>query len=262
MNLAAVLEYVERNLAGDLSLAALARRSGLSPYHFHRSFRAAVGEAPVQYVRRLRLELAATRLKLTTRSVTDVAFGVGYDTHEGFTRAFRARFGVPPQRYRAARPVPELPAGFAPRIEWLPPRRVAFVRCVGPYDRTAAAFDRLAAWAAPRGLLGGTMLASYWDDQDITAPSQTRCEVSLAVGERVAGSGDIHVREIPGGDYAVFDQVGDVPQRRSFYEAAYRRWLPSLRRRPTGGPPFEVYAFTPRGPDQAAARIHIPLRPR
>lgn len=262
MNLTAVLESIERNLAGDLSVEALARRSGVSPYHFHRSFHAAVGEAPKQYVRRLRLELAATLLKLTTRSVTDIAFGVGYETHEGFTRAFSAHFGVPPRRFRAARPMPNLPPGFAPRIESLPPRRVAYLRYVGPYDRAALAFDRLAAWAAPRGLLGDAMLVSYWDDQDITAPSRTRCEVSVEVGDGVEGSGAVHVRDIPGGDYAIFDQVGDVCQRRRFYEAAYRRWLPSMRRHPAAAPPFEVYAFTPRGPDQIAARIHIPLRRR
>src|SRR5262245_22149980 len=164
MNLTAVLEYIERNLAGDLSLQALARRGGVSPYHFHRLFHAAVGEPPKRYVRRLRLESAATRLKLSRRSVTEVAFGVGYDTHEGFTRAFGAHFGVSPRCFRAALPEPELPAGFAPRIEARPRRRIAFLRYVGPYDRTAGAFARLAAWAAARGLLGGSMLAVYRDD--------------------------------------------------------------------------------------------------
>jgi AraC family transcriptional regulator len=57
-----VLEHVEANLAGDRSLKVLARGRGVSPYHFHRVFHAAVGEAPKQYLRRLRLEVAATRL--------------------------------------------------------------------------------------------------------------------------------------------------------------------------------------------------------
>ena len=262
MNLATVIEHIERNLAGDLSLAALARLAGVSPFHFHRLFRAAVGEAPKQYVRRLRLERAATRLKLTHRSVTDIAFAVGYDTHEGFTRAFRGHFGVSPQQFRAALPPPPLPARFAPRIESLPARRIAFVRYVGPYDRNFEVFERLAAWAAPRGLLGRDMLARYWDDQDVTAPDQTRCEIALVVGDGFHGTPEVGVREIPAGDFAVFEQAGEVPERRSFYEAAYRNWLPSMRRRPTGAPPFELYAVTARGADQGQTRIHIPLRPR
>jgi len=262
MNLSAVLEHIETNLAGDLSLAVLAQRVGASAYHFHRAFHAAVGEPPNQYVRRVRLEAAATRLKLSNRSVTDIAFGVGYRSHEGFTRAFSTRFGASPQRFRAALPVPVLPPGFSPRIESLPRRRVAYVRYVGPYDRTAETFERLAAWAARRGLLGGAVLARYQDDQDITVPERTRCEVALVVGEGCAGEGNVGVREIPGGDYAVFSHAGNVLERRSFYEAAFRAWLPSIGRRPTGAPPFEVYAVTPRGVDQASTRIHIPLRPR
>jgi AraC family transcriptional regulator len=262
MQLAPLLEHIEQNLGDDLSLEALARRWGLSPYHFHRTFRASVGEAPIHYVRRLRLEAAATRLKLSTRSVTDVAFDVGYESLEGFIRAFHARFGTSPQRFRAARPAPHLPAGFAPRIVVLPPRRLACVRHVGPYDRTLATFERLAGWADSRGLLGREMLAAYRDDQDITAASHTRCEVALAVGSRVEGCDEVVVRGVPGGEFAVFEHTGDVAERRRLYEVAFRRWLPSIGRRAKGAPPFETYAVTPRGVDQVSARIHIPLRPR
>jgi len=258
---AAALEHIERNLAGDLSIEALARRFGLSPYHFHRRFRARVGEPPKRYVRRLRLEGAAARLKLSSCSVTEIAFAAGYATHEAFTRAFHARFGVSPLRFRAALAGRDVPAGFLPRIARLPARRVAWVRHVGPYDRAAESFERLAAWAARRGLRGGAMLGVYWDDQDITAPEQTRCDVGLFVGERVSGEGEVGVREFPGGDHAVFHHAGDVPERRRLYEIAFRSWLPSIGRQPSGAPPFEVYARSARGADQAATHVHIPLRP-
>lgn len=262
MDVAAALEHIEKNLAGDLSVEALARRCGFSPYHFHREFRARVGEPPKRYVRRLRLERAATWLKLSSCSVTDAAFGAGYTTHEAFTRAFRARFGVSPLRFRAALAKREVPAGFLPRIARLPARRVAFVRHVGPYDRAILAFERLAEWAAARGLRGGAMLGVYLDDQDITPPEQTRCDVGLFVREGVVGEGEIGVRELPGGDYAVFHHAGEVSERRQFYEVAFRTWLPSIRRHPSGAPPFEVYALSARGADQAATLVHVPLRPR
>jgi AraC family transcriptional regulator len=262
MNLKAVLEYIEGNLAGDLSLQTLARRGGLSPYHFHRRFHAAVGEPPKRYVRRLRLERAATRLKLSRRSVTDVAFAAGYATHEAFTRAFARQFGVSPQRFRATLPMRNLPAGFAPRLVRLPARRIAYLRYVGPYDRTLEAFERLARWAAARGVLGDSMLGFFWDDQDITAAAQTRCQVALVVDERVEGEGDIAVREQPAREYAVFDHAGEVPERRSYYEAAFRIWLPSIGRVPANAPPFEEYPVTHRGIEQGSTRIYIPLRPR
>ena len=61
----AVQLYVQRHLDGDLSLDRLARVAHFSPFHFHRIFKAVVGEGVYEYVRRLRLEAAAFALKTT-----------------------------------------------------------------------------------------------------------------------------------------------------------------------------------------------------
>jgi AraC family transcriptional regulator len=57
-----VLVHIQANLDQDLSLEVLATRVQLSPFHFHRLFRSAVGETLKQYTQRLRLERAANRL--------------------------------------------------------------------------------------------------------------------------------------------------------------------------------------------------------
>jgi AraC family transcriptional regulator len=82
------------------SLAELADDAGTSASTFQRAFSRLVGESPKQYTRRLQLESAALALISTTRSVLDVALEVGFDSHEGFTRAFAAHFGVPPTEFR------------------------------------------------------------------------------------------------------------------------------------------------------------------
>lgn len=259
MDLMPLVEYVEAHLAGDLSLEALARRSGWSPYHLHRRFHAAVGEPPQQYVRRLRLERAAVWLKLSTTSVTAIALGAGYASHEGFTRAFRARFGVSPRRYRASLAAGDLPSGFAPRMVTLPALRVAYTRHVGPYDGSEAALAQLAEWAARRGVLGSWMLVIYLDHQEVTAPEHTRFDAALVVGAQVDGEGEIKVRELPAADYAVFPHAGDVSERRRFYEATFRTWLPSIGRRAAGRPPFEAYGRTADGIEMLSTQVHIPL---
>ncbi len=66
-----------------------------------------VGESLKAHVRRLRLERAAHRLKGSDQAVTRIAFDAGYETHESFTRAFRAMFGESPSGFRELyRPVP------------------------------------------------------------------------------------------------------------------------------------------------------------
>lgn len=59
-----ILVHIQADLEQDLALDTLATLAHLSPYHFHRLFRATVGETVKQYVQRLRLEQAAFRLKL------------------------------------------------------------------------------------------------------------------------------------------------------------------------------------------------------
>ncbi len=92
-------------IAGDRetrhSLADLARGAGQSPSTFQRAFSRLVGESPKQYTRRLQLESAALALLTGTASVLDVALAAGFDSHEGFTRAFVSHFGAPPKDFRA-----------------------------------------------------------------------------------------------------------------------------------------------------------------
>ena len=95
-----VLVHIQRNLDRPLSLEELAGVAHFSPYHFHRVFRAMVGESIMQHIRRLRLEWAVQQLVLTDQPVTAIAFEAGYETHEGFTRAFKAMFGRPPSAVR------------------------------------------------------------------------------------------------------------------------------------------------------------------
>jgi AraC family transcriptional regulator len=82
-------------------LAALSSRAGLSAFHWHRLFSTVVGESPKQFAQRLRLSRAAALLLSRHDSVLSIALSCGFASHEGFTRAFRRRFGVSPRAYRA-----------------------------------------------------------------------------------------------------------------------------------------------------------------
>lgn len=105
-------DYVESHLCSPITLSALARAAGYSPWHAARLFREATGRAPLDYVRARRLTMAAMRLREGGPGVLDVALDFLFDTQEGFTRAFSRAFGVPPARYRRTRPAVRL---FMPR---------------------------------------------------------------------------------------------------------------------------------------------------
>lgn len=77
------------------SLDAMADEAGSSPYHFSRLLSHATGEPPVSMRRRIMLERAAWQLGRGA-SVTDAAFDAGYESVDGFARAFGRAFGHPP----------------------------------------------------------------------------------------------------------------------------------------------------------------------
>lgn len=96
-----VFDYIEANLGSNLTLSELAAVAMFSPYHFHRLFRAMVGETPSQFVQRVRLEKAAALLlNNLVRSVTEVALECGFSSSATFARAFRDKFGLTASEWR------------------------------------------------------------------------------------------------------------------------------------------------------------------
>jgi AraC family transcriptional regulator len=96
-----VVRLIDEAPDGDLGVEGLARRAGLSPYHFLRVFEHATGTTPHQYVLRSRLRAAAHQLADESSKVIDVALDCGFGDVSNFNRAFRAEFGVSPRLYRA-----------------------------------------------------------------------------------------------------------------------------------------------------------------
>jgi AraC family transcriptional regulator len=95
-----VVRHIESHLEADLTIARLAKVASLSPFHFARAFKSAVGQAPHRYVVARRIERAKELLKRADRSLLDVAIALNFTTQANFTRAFRRSTGLTPGRYR------------------------------------------------------------------------------------------------------------------------------------------------------------------
>jgi AraC family transcriptional regulator len=95
-----VLVYIEEHLDEPLPLDELAALARFSPHHFHRIFQHVTSEAPKEYLRRLRLERAVYRLKVSPDNVLQIALEAGFKTHETFTRAFTRQFDINPSEFR------------------------------------------------------------------------------------------------------------------------------------------------------------------
>ncbi len=95
-------QWIDDHAGEPLDLDTVAVRASLSPFHFLRVFAAALGVTPHQYLVRARLRQAARLLVDPARSITDIAYDVGFADVSNFVRTFRRAAGVSPRQFRRA----------------------------------------------------------------------------------------------------------------------------------------------------------------
>jgi len=141
---AQVVDFVQSSLDEVVTPRQLANVAGFSPHHFHRIFRAYAGESVMDFVRRLRLERAAYRLRNTEEGILEIAIDAGYGSGEAFTRVFQAYFGVAPSVFRTEIRAYRLPAPSG--VHYAPGGFSALHRAVEPEmleERCLCEFHRL-----------------------------------------------------------------------------------------------------------------------
>ena len=280
-----VMDYVHTNLAGDLRLETLARIARFSPFHFHRVFKAVVGETLNDFIRRVRATTAATRLLNNPReSITEIAVHCGYSSPSAFAREFRVAFGTSASEFRrggrdAARKIRQVESkngqteskegkDFAPpppytpgisdtrrtmmkfsvEVKQMPEWNVVYARHIGAYNKVGEAFDRVFKWAGPRGLVRfpeTKSLAVYHDSPEVTDPSKLRSDACLTVPPGTKVDGEIGTMKIPGGLFAVAHVEIEVTQFGEAWDKLIGEWMPKSGYQPDDRMCYEMYLNEP-----------------
>lgn len=160
-----ILHYIHRHFDQDLPLQTLADQAHYSPYHFHRLFKQQVGEAPKQYLLRLRLEKAIKELIFyPQKSVYAIAMDCGFSSQSVFARAFKNKYGIPSEQYReqASKVIRERTETITPDVQQFPitVSRMERFYIAGELtflqreEEIMRAFRNLHAWATARELRG------------------------------------------------------------------------------------------------------------
>jgi AraC-like DNA-binding protein len=165
------IDHVVGNLAHSLTLEEVSKAAGFSPFHFHRVFKAFLGETLSQFVKRQRLERALFLMShAPQQSLTNVAMECGFSSSSDFSRSFKQHYGLPPstfdiEAFRSRRreelervlssqlgssrvttlPAGQNPDGFEATLRDLPARKVAYIRVLEPFREgvAQAACERL-----------------------------------------------------------------------------------------------------------------------
>ena len=98
-------DYIDQHLYEKITLNDLGQVASFSPWYAIRLFRELTGKTPGDYIRRLRLSRSALKLRDEKVKITDLAYDLGYNSVDGYQRAFLREFGCNPKEY-ATNPLP------------------------------------------------------------------------------------------------------------------------------------------------------------
>ena len=96
-----LIEWLETNLRKNLSVQDMAAFCSMSARNFSRQFTAELGDPPIRYLHKRRLERAKALLEQTDKTLLEIAHGCGFASDDSFRRHFSAAFGLGPRDYRA-----------------------------------------------------------------------------------------------------------------------------------------------------------------
>ncbi|WP_353192372.1 AraC family transcriptional regulator [Pandoraea pnomenusa] len=265
------MEPVLRWLAGHPDstpdLYHLAELACLSPYHFHRIYRALLGETVNNTVQRIRMHRAAIALADSEDSMRVVASRAGYASDATFNRAFGAFFGMPPGRYRDTRSGPIDPQEltmYPIAVESFPATTLAVLRHSGDYQGIGPVFVRAFMLAAAHGLAQPDAIGYgvYFDDPEQVPTDRLRSMAGVSVPADAKVSDDLERFEIPAGRCAVLTYTGPYNEMSQPYQWLFSEWLPNSGLEPADFPMFEQYLNDPRStpPAQLQTRICLPVK--
>jgi len=94
-----VIEWIRKNYAKPLHIAALARLASMSPASLHRQFKAVTAMSPLQYQKQVRLQEAQNIMASKSTDAASAGYEVGYGSPSQFSREYHRMFGTPPQQH-------------------------------------------------------------------------------------------------------------------------------------------------------------------
>lgn len=269
-----IVRFLNEQVESTPSLQDLADVAEISPYHFHRIYRAVTGETPAGTLRRLRMARAIAMLRDTSKPVTEIAFDIGYESSQAFSKALRQMTGSSASELRRDRSkldalaqtmagAPQRPkrSELEVRLVSVEPFRVIAARHVGRPEGLFAAFGALFEWGEKSGFLQdyrgiyGIPVDDPRDEED------ARFDCCFDFGPNAKPENPYTETFLGGGLYAVTRHTGPYDGLDEKYDGLYGSWLPSSQHGLRDSRAYNHYLVDPGSvpPEEWQTDIYIPV---
>ncbi|MHA7059055.1 AraC family transcriptional regulator [Aquimarina sp. M1] len=288
------LQYIDTHLDGDLSLESVSNIALYSPFHFHRIFKAVIGETLNAYVKRRRIEKIALELiHKKERSITELSLLHGFNSNSSFTRAFKNFYGVSPTEFRK-----QLPSTFSKiskveskigqeyqifekyicnitnHLNWItmnakievketPELYFASITHIGVIG-IENTFEKLIKWGRSNGVFDEadtTMARVFHDSFKVTSPDKVRMSICMRTKKPVTVEGEITPIVIKKGRSI----IGSFEITPDDFENAWSGlfvWMNEKGYKKSEETPFEIYYndFRKHPENKCLVDLYIPIK--
>ncbi len=267
------IDYINSNIE-SVDLKTLAGIVNISEYHFHRIFRAYIGESLGSYTTRLKLESAAQKLQVTNDSLKQIADKTGYQSQYSLSKAFKKHFGITPSAFRNLdtffskkhkKPQSEF-SNLTPEILEISDINLVYIRIIAQYGSKKEyddAWNKLIKFARDKNILNHLteFIGLSFDDPSITRPDKCRFYACITTTNPIEPDGEFGIKTIKKGKYAVFTLKGKYSGLNDLYEAIYYKWLLNTEYKLVDSLAFEKYINNPKdvSDSQLLTEIYIPI---
>lgn len=262
------IDYIMQHLDEDITIEDVANHCHFSKYYFSRVFKAETGESLYAFIKRLKIEQSALRLKIEKdKSITDIGFDYGYSP-SNYSSVFKKHHSISPAEFRkglntACMPHPFDPANLAKfktfeeynqqiSIQVFDDINVIYERHIGNYvdlgNDWCAFTEKYQNYVTEKTLL----IERSYDDPSITSVEQCLYDICMTIDQSCSLD---NVTTIKGGKYAVYRFEGFTPEIFITFQGLFNIWFASSGYELDERYGFDIY----RAVDQEAMRVVMDL---
>ena len=276
------IDYIEEHISEPADIERIAREMNISGFYYQKIFSIICGFSAGEYIRNRRLALAGRELASNGGKVIDIALKYGYDTPEGFTRAFTRFHGASPAAVKKGTAVPKLFAKLSVSItvkggsimDYKIVKKGSFKVLERVEKHTVVDSENKNTipefWT--RAHSDGTvktLLEKASDNEYIfgicygNIPSDSKTfdyAIAAVCGDDCEAPEGFRISEIPARTWAVFEVVGAMPQAiQEMWHRICTEFFPSSEYQPTYEMDIEAYTAGEMNSPQYRSEIWVPL---
>jgi AraC family transcriptional regulator len=254
-----LMHYIYENIDSQINLDTLSEDFHLSKFHMHRIFKQEFDSNIYETIKSIRLQKAANLL-ITNRNstISEISSICGYSSQTSFIRAFGARFGMSPKKWRKGgymeysnQIINDVPKGLtsdiqynklSPLIKKMPSFEVYYIRHHGYDESIKKCWQQLQALVLSEEIEEYTQIAIYHDNPIITPLKECNYVACLKVEDKTKFSTiKLPSFEVHAGVYAEFSAQGYHDDILKLIQQIYHEWLPTSGFETTNKPPYAIY---------------------